>query len=243
MSECQLERVHQIDIQLTALKATEEQLAHAGLLVARENIRNHIKNAERSKRQMIMADRTTTEVFLRRRLADHQAMLEQQRLLTDINLSEADKKRSRRAADLIQRQIASKLQILRNLQATLERASANKVMHEYLGYDEKNAGGNSGLKRRIEMISKVASLYPLPSDQRNDFDWFIRGWDTDGIKTHGNQWPLKFMEKLKAVLDALMVDEHAFSKFMFDESRAVFGESKVLVVPGTLTALRALGPL
>ena len=102
-----------------------------------------------------------------------------------------------------------------------------------MGKGKKNLGGNDCTKRRLAILDRYARLgTPLPAEQRNDFNWFKIEWDRNGKDTHGDTWPDKFLGMLKGVLDKLPDDPSAFSKFILDEERRVFGCTRALFVPG-----------
>ena len=58
------------------------------------------------------------------------------------------------------------------------------------------------------------------------------------------KWPEKFLEKMQGVLDALPADKAAFSKFIFDEERAVLaGMNCIKLPPAQLTLAPKRCPL
>ena len=78
----------------------------------------------------------------------------------------------------------------------------------------------------------------MDPEQRANFNWFKVEWDRKFRNAHGDNWPDLFLRKLKGVLDKLYTDPTAFSKFMFDEERTVFGGTRALMVPRSI-----VGPL
>ena len=105
-----------------------------------------------------------------------------------------------------------------------------------MGKGKKNLGGAECTKRRVAILERYAKLgTTLSPEQRNDFIWFKTEWDAQGRERHGDAWPDKFLSMLKGVLDELPQDPSAFSKFMLDEERNVFGGTRALFVPGKYT--------
>ena len=71
----------------------------------------------------------------------------------------------------------------------------------------------------------------MDPEQCANFNWFKVVWDHRCKDLHGDEWPAYFLLKLKRVLDKLYTDETAFSRFMFDEEREVFGGTNPLLLP------------
>ena len=112
----------------------------------------------------------------------------------------------------------------------MKRATA-----EFLGKGLRAVGGAQCTSRRLELLHRYASLGDgLSLEQKANFTWFKTEWDRRGKETHGDDWPDLFLGKLKGVLDKLYTDPTAFSRFVFDEEREVFKDTKALVVPGSI---------
>lgn len=103
-----------------------------------------------------------------------------------------------------------------------------------LGKGKKNGGGAQCQKLRFEVLERVRAIAPLSAEQSNDWENFKLSWDKEMASTHGENWADLFAEWTNHVLEELAAgNTHAFSHFMFRESKRVLADHPVLVVPGS----------
>ena len=109
------------------------------------------------------------------------------------------------------------------------------VTAELLGKGQRKLGGQKCTKRRWEVLDRYATLgTPLTAEQRANFNWFKDEWDRTCREKYQQEWPDRFLCKLQGVLNKLYTDPTAFSKFMFDEERKIFGGTRALMVPRSI---------
>ena len=199
-------------------------------------MRLELSKLNRERRQLAREEPTLASTFRPIRAAEDNQLRTQQRMLCELKESKAAKRRKDNELEKLRRDILQAKKYLKTITAQAEDANATTISTpEYLGQGQPKAGGKKCAERRRELLQRFARIGdPLSSEQRNNFHWFQTEWDRINVETYGKKWPKKFLEKLKRVLDRLQTNPKAFSKFLFDEERAVCQVTKALLVPQSL---------
>ena len=205
-------------------------------------MRHELTKLNRERRQLVRVEPAVASAFLAMRAEEDKQVREQQRMVRELNESEEAKRRSDKELKDLKNEIARHRKQLRDISAQVEDATASMITTpEYLGQGLKGAGGKVCADRRKAILQRIACIgYPLEPQQRNNFHWFQSEWDRINVEEHGKDWPWKFLEKLKGVLDEMKTRPTAFSKFLFDEERACFNYKPALLVPQSLKRLRSI---
>ena len=100
--------------------------------------------------------------------------------------------------------------------------------------EDLGGGGGRGKKQRLELLDRMSKIGAgLAAQQRNDFEWFKKQWDTKMSEDHGDAWPVVLGGWLQQVLsDHETGTPNAFSVFVHFETVRVFHEQVALYVPG-----------
>ena len=157
----------------------------------------------------------------------------QQRMAEELNARNRQRKASAAALKETEQQLKATKRALLNVQGIVdERNAALQVTPGWLGEGQKNLGGNICRDRRHAILDRYAKLgEPMLPEERNRLAVFKGEWDSACQKKHGEDWPEKFLQMMKAVLDKLEHNPRAFRKFMYDQERKVLGGTRALLIP------------
>ena len=115
------------------------------------------------------------------------------------------------------------------------RFSMSDIRLEVLGDGQRNCGGALARKRREDVLQRLSSFGTgLSQGQKGEFAWFKQAWDIKGMEDFGQDWVRKFAGQIQAVLDQIQDGEaHAFSAFVYEETKRCFGAPVGLRLPAT----------
>ena len=233
LSPLQAERVASIEFQHAGLLAAMEELKQSGNPVSLQKLKTDCDKLCRQRRSIMKAEPEVAEAFRQNRSLEFARVREQQRMLADINATDADRKR--RADDLraLKDDIAKKRKTLEKIERiTKASGEAKRFTPSFLGKGRRNCGGKDFAKRRKQLLDQYALLGDgLSPPQLANFDWFKDEYDAAGLAEHREEWPELFLKKLKGVLDQLANRGDAFSRFVYDEERLYFEGAVGLTVP------------
>ena len=105
---------------------------------------------------------------------------------------------------------------------------------KFLGDGAPKAGKAIGRKNRHDVLDRLSKLGTgLSPEQRNDWAWFKDEWDRAMLTEHKAAWPRVFASWMQNVLDDLAHgNAHAFSAFVYSETRRCLDDQPGLQVPG-----------
>ena len=128
----------------------------------------------------------------------------------------------------------AKLRSTRHAILDAEKVLQAKHAAKTFTIEDLGGGGGRGKKQRLELLDRLSRLGAgLAAQQRNDFDWFKKAWDTKMSDEHGDAWPGLLGGWVQQVLsDHAAGTSNAFSVFVHFETVRVFHEEVALYVPG-----------
>jgi hypothetical protein len=232
LSAQQAEQAQRVQATMSALSASIDGLKEIGNLTMVSALETALRKERRKERAIVGANPAVADAFWRLRAAEKRADIER------ITIAAQQKERKREAAAAISdkntavAQLAKTRRLMQELEGT--RASAHAIKSftlESLGKASHNAGGPKAKKNRMEVLDRLKRIRAgLSQGQKNDWEWFKNAWDKAMVDQHGSEWASLFSAWVQGVLD----DErsNAFSLFVYNETRRIFGNVSALHVPG-----------
>lgn len=158
------------------------------------------------------------------------ALVSRQQAQEDWHRNAQNKKMKRDLHELENKAKKARL-ALRELQGLQECNDALKTWSpEMLGFGHLRGGGANFVKRRMEVMDRIAAQADsMSAQQKNDWEWFKEQWDSKNIEQHGKDWGKVFAETMNGLMHELKAGRtSAVADFMYKESKRLLNDIPVL---------------
>ena len=211
-----------------------ESLKAVGAQAAVANLDNEIRKEKRKMRAISRDDPEVMIALARQRDAQDARAREQRWRVEEENKRTLTASKMNKQIKDANELLRKRKQDIMNAESTLETKHAIKTYSlEDLGHGRSRGGGGLALKRRFEVLDRLARLgQGLSPPQKNDFSWWKNAWDSQMLEKHGDEWPKVFAGWMQKILNDHETGlENAFSLFVHGETRRCFEGAPALRVP------------
>ena len=215
---------------IAALQHAKETCQQVGAMSSVVHLDNQIRIEERKMRQRTREDPDLLIALAHTMDMEAAETVARKRRVDEANANTLSIKKVHKAITEANAQLRSTRHAILDAEKVLQAKHAAKIFTiEGLG-----EGGGRGKRQRLELLDRMSKIGAgLAAQQRNDFEWFKKQWDTKMSEDHGDAWPVVLGGWLQQVLsDHETGTPNAFSVFVHFETVRVFHEQVALYVPG-----------
>ena len=215
---------------IAALQNAKETCQQVGAMSSVVHLDNQIRHEERKMRQRTRENPDLLIALARTMDMEAVETVARKRRVDEANANTLSSKKVHKAITEANAQLRSTRHAILDAEKVLEAKHAAKTFT----IEDLGGGGGRGKKQRLELLDRMSKIGAgLAAQQRNDFEWFKKQWDTKMSEDHGDAWPVVLGGWLQQVLsDHETGTPNAFSVFVHFETVRVFHEQVALYVPG-----------
>ena len=215
---------------IAALQHAKETCQQVGAMSSVVHLDNQIRHEERKMRQRTREDPDLLIALAHTMDMEAAETVARKRRVDEANANTLSIKKVHKAITEANAQLRSTRHAILDAEKVLQAKHAAKTFT----IEDLGGGGGRGKKQRLELLDRLSRLGAgLAAQQRNDFDWFKKAWDTKMSDEHGDAWPGLLGGWVQQVLsDHAAGISNAFSVFVHFETVRVFHEEVALYVPG-----------